>query len=65
MMVKQKMKLKEKENTEKLGNFTSDPTNEQERNEKVDSFLENYIWKYINIIDDKLDKVADVIADKI
>lgn len=28
MMVKQKMKLKEKENTEKLGNFTSDPTNE-------------------------------------
>jgi len=31
----------------------------------VESFLENYIWKYVGILDDKLDKIADVLADQV
>lgn len=43
------------------GNAEVDVT---ESKNKIDSFLENYLWKYAGIIDGKLDQIADVIAEK-
>lgn len=67
MLVKQKILLKQKENIMKQSNYQNIKPQGKEKydDSKVDGFLENYVWKYIDIIDDKLDNVAEIIASKI
>lgn len=36
-----------------------------EKENKINSFIENYIWKYISKIDGKLDDLAEVLADQV
>ena len=61
MLIKQKLKMSEKsrENGENGEGKASDDK------DKVDNFMNSYVWKYISIIDDKIDYVAEVLANRL
>ena len=58
MLIKQKLKMSEKSRENGEGKASDDK-------DKVDNFMNNYIWKYISIIDDKIDYVAEVLANRL
>ncbi len=66
MLIKQKIRInQEKQNLPETINKMGGGADEKANKQKVDSFLENYLWKYLHMIDGKLDLVAEVVADKI
>ncbi len=63
MLVKQKLSIYDKNKAEM--SISSDSVSAQDYSTKADNFMEHYLWKYVDKIDDKLEMLSDQIISQI